>query len=222
MFTGIIEEVGKIRQILISQTGKITIAAKKIIEKLSIGDSVACNGTCLTVTAKAQNSFQADISRETIERTTFKYLKTGAYINLETPLTVQKFINGHIISGHIDTVGQITGINSSQMRDFREMTFSFQDDCNHLIIDKGSVSIDGISLTTIVSKMNTFSIAVIPQTLKDTNLGFKKKGDYVNLEFDIIGKYVEQIHDYKTTENNKSIGNKTSPLSIDFLKKAGF
>lgn len=216
MFTGIIEEIGIVKSV---KSKVITIEANKIFEDLKLGDSVSVNGTCLTV-ASFENKifpkiFNADITLETLSRTNLGELKSGFKVNLERALTLNGRLGGHIVSGHIDGVGIIKNI--SKNCDDIKLTIEVSSNLMKYIIEKGSVAVDGISLTVAEVNKNNFSVAIIPHTLKETILYYKKTGDTVNIENDIIGKYVEKLLSFNNINNDKN-----SNINMEFLIKNGF
>ena len=220
MFTGIIEEMGIVKSI---KSKVITIEANKIFDDLKLGDSVAVNGTCLTVSSFSNKIFNADITSETLSRTNLGDLKSGFKVNLERALTLNGRLGGHIVSGHIDGVGIIKNI-SKKSEDI-ELVIEVPTNLMKYIIEKGSVAVDGISLTVakVDNNKNNFSVAIIPHTLKETVLYYKKAGDKVNIENDIIGKYVERLlsfNDFNNEINNKK--NNNSNINMEFLIKNGF
>ncbi len=188
MFTGIVEELGKISLITNSS---LKVSCRKILDGTSIGDSISVNGICLTVTEIENESISFDLSPETVQRTSLKLLKRGDWVNLERALKFDGRLGGHILLGHVDTVTKISGIK----REKRSFIFTFKipPRYNHLLIEKGSIGIEGISLTVARILPDSFSVYIIPHTFENTNLKFKKVGNFVNLEFDVIGKYVERI-----------------------------
>jgi len=154
--------------------------------------SIAVNGVCLTVVSfLGLRIFSADISRETIERTTFKYLKHSSEVNIELPITIETFLSGHIVQGHIDTIAEVNYLKKEVGNTILEV--KFPDKYSKYMVEKGSIAVDGVSLTAFDVKKNIFKAAIISQTLGSTSIGGYKKGDKVNLEFDIIGKYVERM-----------------------------
>ncbi|SNR59862.1 riboflavin synthase [Desulfurobacterium atlanticum] len=192
MFTGIVEETGKIKQILRQgKNSSLTVKCKKVIEETKKGDSIAVNGICLTVTEIERDSLSFDVSFETIEKSGFRYLRAGDIVNLERALKLSDRLGGHILQGHVDTITKITSIK--RVGDSFLFSFKTPSKFGHLIVEKGSIGIDGISLTIASISESSFSVAVIPTTFEETNLKFKKPGDVVNIEFDIIGKYVEKM-----------------------------
>ena len=207
MFTGIIEEIGTVRAI---SSDKITIDCSTVLQNTKLGDSIAVNGVCLTVTNLTAKNFTADISPETLKITSLSDLKTGSNVNLERALTLSSRLGGHIVTGHIDTVGNITKI--SKLNDFYEFTINFNKAFNKYVVKKGSITIDGISLTVADCGDNFVTIAVIPHTCNMTILNSLKSGDNVNIEFDILAKYVEK--NLLSSNNNN--------ITIDFLEQNGF
>lgn len=215
MFTGIIEEVGTVKSI---QKGSVSsfirINANAVLNGTHIGDSIAVNGVCLTVTDLTGNSFQADVMNETLSRSSLGLLKNGSPVNLERAMSAQGRFGGHIVSGHIDG----TGIISSVEQDGIALWYTINTDSGILryIVEKGSIAIDGISLTIAKVTDNDFSVSIIPHTAAQTVLSSKKTGDTVNLENDIIGKYVEKFLNPDEKKSEKS------RITMDFLAKNGF
>lgn len=210
MFTGIIEEVGKIKNIQGGTNYKLTIAASKILEDIHLGDSIAVNGICLTAISWDNGSFTVDVMRETLERTSLHRLRAGSFVNLERALAANGRFGGHIVSGHIDGTGEIINIR----RDANAVWYKIKtsEKIMEFIIEKGSIAIDGISLTVAKVDRSAFYVSVIPHTLENTILLSKKPGDIVNLENDIVGKYIKSFTDK----------NSNSPLCESFLKSNGF
>ena len=196
MFTGIVEETGFIKSF---DGHKLIVECSKVLENTQIGDSIAINGCCQTVVAMNATSFSADVSAETLKIT--KGFKTGEYVNLERALLPQTRMGGHIVQGHIDGTGKYLG----------DMTFEVPKELDKYIVYKGSITVNGVSLTVSKNKNNTFSVAIIPHTLENTNLKYLKIGDLVNIETDILGRYVEK---FLSTKNNN--------ITEDFLKENGF
>ena len=220
MFTGIIEEMGIVKSI---KSKVITIEANKIFDDLKLGDSVAGNGTCLTVSSFSNKIFNADITSETLSRTNLGDLKSGFKVNLERALTLNGRLGGHIVSGHIDGVGIVKNI-SKKSEDI-ELVIEVPTNLMKYIIEKGSVAVDGISLTIakVDNNKNNFSVAIIPHTFKETVLYYKKAGDKVNIENDIIGKYVERLLSFNDFNfNNETNNKKNSNINMEFLIKNGF
>ena len=192
MFTGIVEEMGIVRQIQKGRASAVlTISAKKVLEAAHIGASIADNGICLTVTSLGSDSFTAAVMHETLRRTSFSKLGPGSRVNLERAMAADGRFGGHIVAGHVDGVGIIT----QTRRDDNAVWYTFRAEPHVMryIVEKGSITIDGISLTVAEVGEQTFSISAIPHTVSVTALQDRRKGDSVNLETDIIGKYVEKL-----------------------------
>ena len=192
MFTGIIEAVGEIAGV--DDTGEfrtIRVGVSGSIDELAVGDSIAVNGVCLTVRAFASRTFAADLSRETLDRTSLQNLHTGALVNLERPMRADGRFGGHIVQGHVDGVGRIRSFD--RVGDSWNLAVEFPETALRYIVEKGSISIDGISLTVAAIKASVLEVAIIPHTFENTNLRHAKTGDSVNLEFDLIAKYVERM-----------------------------
>lgn len=192
MFTGIIEEIGKVTQIHKGTLSAILqIQAQIVLEQLKIGDSVAVNGVCLTVTSISSHSFTADVMHETLNRSSLSDLSCGSFVNLERAMPANGRFDGHIVAGHVDDIGKIIQIK----RDDNAVWYTIQakPSIMHYIVEKGSIAIDGISLTVASLSADSFCVSIIPHTTKVTTLGMRKIGDTVNLENDIIGKYVEKF-----------------------------
>ncbi|ADG71609.1 riboflavin synthase [Brachyspira murdochii] len=217
MFTGIVEEIGIVKSV---QSKVITIEASKIFDDLHLGDSVAVNGTCLTVSSFDNKIFNADVTQETLNRTNLGSLKNGSRVNLERAMTLSGRFGGHIVSGHIDGVGSIKSMKKDDNAII--LTIEVPRQLMKYIVEKGSVAVDGISLTVASLTDNTFSIAVIPHTLKETVLYYKKEGDKVNIENDVIGKYVERLLTFKEDDKENSNDSKKSNITMEFLLKNGF
>ncbi|GAA0693635.1 MULTISPECIES: riboflavin synthase [Clostridium] len=210
MFTGIIEEIGTVKSVVKSLHSSIlTIEGKIIFNDLHIGDSVSVNGVCLTVTGFSSNTFTADVMNETLFRSSLGNLKSGSCVNLERALKVNSRLGGHIVSGHIDGTGVISRIQKDDNSTL--YTIKTSPKLMNYIIEKGSIAIDGISLTVSKLSLNDFTVGVIPHTSKETILSQKSVGDTVNLENDIIGKYIEKL-----------ITIDKSNITKDFLIKFGY
>ena len=204
MFTGIVEEIGTLKRITWgAHSAALTIQAKQVLAGTKVGDSIAVNGICLTVTNLDTSGFTADVMHETLNRTSLKMLKPGSSVNLERAMAADGRFGGHIVSGHIDGTGKITEIKEDSLAIW--YTIEASPEILRYIVEKGSVAIDGISLTVAKVTQTTFSVSTIPHTRKITTLGERKKGDMVNLENDIVGKYVEkftnEIKPYETAIN---------------------
>ena len=204
MFTGLVEEKGILREKNPTGNGfQFTIEANKIMTDLKIGSSVAVNGCCLTVVKIEGNTFAVDTIEETLNKTNLGVLKQGMKVNLERPLTAEARLGGHFVLGHIDTVGKIEDIK--ELSNSHWMTISFPEKFKHYLIYVGSVAIDGVSMTVAELKDNIFSVGIIPHTWNETIFADKKIGDTVNLEFDVLGKYVEKIMDGKNPSDFQSL-----------------
>ena len=192
MFTGIIEEVGQIAAV--DDTGEfrtLRVRAGHILEGITAGASIAVNGVCLTVRTFTPDSFTAELSRETLDRTSLTHLRAGATVNLERPMRADGRFGGHIVQGHVDGAGRIREF--SRNGDAWTLKIEVPQQALRYIVEKGSIAVDGISLTVAAMKPPVFEIAIIPHTFENTNLKHARAGDAVNLEFDIIAKYVERM-----------------------------
>lgn len=215
MFTGIIEEIGEMVRVEASSTsGKIELKADKVLEDTKIGDSIAVNGVCLTVIELKGDGFVADVMPETLKRSNLGQLSPGSRVNLERAMAMNGRFGGHIVSGHIDGTGAIEKVWREQNAVW--YTVHTPKELMRYIVEKGSIAIDGTSLTVAKVTEESFSVSIIPHTLGETILGEKKAGDAVNLENDIIGKYVERLMQPK--EQEKSGGG----ITKDFLLRVGF
>jgi riboflavin synthase len=188
LFTGIIEEVGTVGEL---GYNKLTIRAAKVMEDQKMGDSIAVNGTCLTVVAHDSTTFTVDLSPETLNRTSLGSLEQNHKVNLERPLAVSDRLGGHIVQGHIDATGRIT--SSRTEGNSQILRVRFPERMRPYIVEKGFIAVDGISLTVVQKGTSTFTLSVIPFTLENTNLQEKGVGERVNLEIDVIAKYVESL-----------------------------
>lgn len=220
MFTGIIEEVGTVARIEKNgATGKLAITAKVVLEGTKLGDSIAVNGVCLTVTSMKGGVFTADVMGETFRRSSLGSLQVGSVVNLERAMAADGRFGGHIVSGHIDGMGKIISIEPEGTAVW--YTLSAPPEILYGIVEKGSIAIDGISLTVAKITDSDFSVSIIPHTGGNTILSQKKVGDKVNLENDVIGKYVqkfmEPISNFGIQDKQKE-----SKITEDFLRKYGF
>ncbi|MEE0777069.1 MAG: riboflavin synthase [Bacillota bacterium] len=214
MFTGIIEEKGILKSIV--QRGEsafLDIQCKTVLERTKLGDSIAVNGVCLTVTHLEFDSFTADVMAETLHRTSLGELKKGSPVNLERALRLGDRLGGHMVSGHVDGIGTIVKLEQQGIAIV--MTIAAEESVTDGIIEKGSITIDGISLTVVFVKKDCFAVSLIPHTMQETNLSYKKPGNTVNLETDMIGKYVKKI----ITSQSRETG---SQITMDLLAKNGF
>lgn len=218
MFTGIIEETGTIRKVISgSISGSIEIQASKVLEGTNIGDSIAVNGVCLTVTSIRGGSFTADVMAETLRRTNLGSLKAGSAVNLERAMAADGRFGGHIVSGHIDGTGTVETITPEGNAVWVSITCATG--ILRLIVEKGSICIDGISLTVAYVDDTRFKVSIIPHTGEQTTLLKRKPGDHVNLENDVVGKYVEKLLTPYTKAGEPESG---SGITLDFLSKYGF
>jgi riboflavin synthase len=219
MFTGIIEGLGTIREIRPEGQGKrMTVDADFLLERTRIGDSICVSGACLTVVLIDNKRFTADVSPETLEKTTFKHARIGDRVNLERALRFSDRIDGHLVSGHIDGTGTV--MLNQNMGNAIIVSFKVPEFISNYMIQKGSVAVDGISLTVNHCGKESFDVSIIPHTAKLTTIGFKKAGDLVNIETDMIGKYVERfVGGKRRDEKKKGTGNS---LDMEFLAKSGF
>lgn len=193
MFTGLVEELGIIKSIEWHASGaRFTIQALIVLEDAKIGDSLSVNGCCLTIVNKQTNQWICDVVQETLNRTNLKHLKVGDLINLERAIRYQDRLGGHLVQGHIDETGKIIS-KQSQLDGSWWVTVSASPDILRYLVFKGSVAVDGVSLTIAELKEDAFSFAMIPHTAHVTTLGFKQNGDAVNLEVDLMAKYIERL-----------------------------
>ena len=212
MFTGIIEEIGKIKNITAgTNSGSVCISASTILNDLNIGDSICVNGVCLTVNSYNNNSFIADIMMSTIRATNFSEMKIGDKVNLERAMSLNKRFGGHIVAGHVDITGIIKEIKKEENATW--ITIKVNEQFMKHVLNKGSICIDGVSLTVGRINVDNFSVSIIPHTKEKTILLNKKVNEKVNLEGDIIGKYVNNF--LKMEKNNKTI-------DMNFLMSNGF
>ena len=215
MFTGLVEETGNVAGVRrTSKSLLLSIAADKVLETLRIGDSVAVNGACLTVVALQGKTFTADVMPETVDQTTFKQIQAGALVNLERPLAYGGRLEGHLVSGHIDAIGVISEYKAD------DIAWRYRIDCApavlRYVVAKGSIAIDGISLTVVDTDEKSFSVSIIPHTAKNTTLGKKRAGDQVNLETDLLARYIEKLLPAKPLPQEKAA------LTLAALQQNGF
>ena len=206
MFTGIVEEVGRVTP---AQSGKLVISASGVLRGIELGGSIAVNGVCLTITSFSTSSFSVDIMLETLERTNLGLLSAGDEVNLERPLTLEKPLGGHLVQGHIDDTGRVTSITWEG----EAMLFRFEapPEVMRYVVEKGFIAVDGISLTVVAKDASSFQVSVVDFTRKHTTLGSRRVGNLVNLEVDIIAKYVEQLSQPRR-----------SGITASFLQEHGF
>lgn len=215
MFTGIIEEIGKIQGIQHgSQSAVLSIQCKKVLEGTQVGDSIAVNGVCLTVTELGKDGYHADVMAETLRRSSLGALRSGSRVNLERAMAADGRFGGHIVAGHIDGTGKIEEIKRDETAVWYRI--SAEPEVLRYIVEKGSITIDGISLTVAAVSENDFQVSIIPHTQANTILADRVVGDIVNLETDIIGKYVEKLLTGSKPEDKKS------KITMEFLMENGF
>ena len=215
MFTGIIEETGTIQKIEKGAlSAKITVQCKKVLEGTKTGDSIAVNGICLTVTSLSRDSFTADVMAETLRRSSLSEAAAHTAVNLERAMAADGRFGGHIVSGHIDGTGRISHIQQEEIAVW--YTISAAPGLLRYIVEKGSIALDGISLTVAAVTPQDFQVSVIPHTRQETSLSAKKAGSLLNIECDIVGKYIEKFLSPQET------GSPQSSLTESFLKEHGF
>jgi riboflavin synthase len=215
MFTGIIEAIGTVRE-FVRRTGgaRTSIAAGPLVEGLRAGDSIAVDGACLTATAITGDGFTCDLSDETLRRTTLGSLRAGSRVNLERPLRLGDRLGGHLVAGHVDAVGEI--VSRTPEGDGEFWRFRFPREWAPLLVMKGSIAVDGISLTVADLTRDTFGAALIPHTLRHTTLGSKRAGDPVNLEADLLAKHVARLLAGRSDLTGQG------GLTLAFLEEHGF
>ena len=206
MFTGIVEEVGNVTSV---EPGHLVIAARQVLQGMEPGQSVAVNGVCLTVTDCNANSFLVDIMPETLKRTNLGLLSAGDGVNLERPLALGGRLGGHLVQGHVDATGKVMSI----IWDDRTMLVRFESppEVMRYVVEKGFIAVDGVSLTVVARDVSSFQVSIVDYTQKHTTLGSSRVGDLVNLEVDIIAKYVEQLS-----------AARSPGITVDFLQEHGF
>lgn len=224
MFTGIVEELGALRTVRKgSKSAFLEVGAARVLEDVKVGDSIAVNGVCLTVTDFSRDRFTADVMSETLNRTNLGRLRPGDKVNLERAVRLSDRLGGHLVSGHIDGVGTITGQETVDIAVVTEI--EAPPEVLKYVLPKGSIAIDGISLTVVEVTAQGFAVSLIPHTAKLTTLGFKRVGDQVNLEGDIIGKYVERLLSFGVTPGSPGQGQPGSArtgIGLNFLIENGF
>ena len=206
MFTGIVEEVGRVTS---AQPGRFIISASQVLQGTEVGGSIAINGACLTVTSLDTNSFSVDIMLETLKRTNLGLLSVGDEVNLERPLALGGRLGGHLVQGHVDSTARVASVRW----DGEAMLIRFEapPEVMYYVVEKGFIAIDGVSLTVVTKDASSFQVSVVDYTREHTTLGSWRAGDLVNLEVDIIAKYVEQLSQPRTTG-----------ITVDFLQEHGF
>ena len=216
MFTGIVEEIGEIKGIKRGEKSSVLVVkANKVLDKSKLGDSICTNGVCLTVTNINRDTFEADVMAETLRKSNLGNLSIGSKVNLERALSLETRLGGHIVSGHIDGIGEVISLVKEDNATW--VSVKAEPELLKYIVYKGSIAIDGISLTVAYVDNEIFKVSIIPHTGEETILLKKKCGDTVNLECDVIGKYVEKLLRLPKKEESK----KTS-ISESFLRENGF
>ncbi len=213
MFTGLVEEVGRIGEIKRSgQAMVLKVFCQKVLEGTQLGDSIAVNGICLTATQLGENYFLADVMSETVKRTHLGQIQPGTYVNLERAVAAGQRMGGHFVQGHVDATGVL--VERTPYENATLFRFRVPPELTHFMIEKGSIAVNGISLTLVDVGRDFFTVSIIPHTLKQTQLQYAKPGDVVNLECDMIAKYLAKW--------NKAEPLQSSSLTISKLKEAGF
>ena len=188
MFTGIVEEIGRVISV---QYGQLTIEAGAVLQGLDIGGSISVNGVCLTVTKFGAKSFFVDVMAETLKRSNLEFLSSGDNVNLERPLILGGPLGGHLVQGHVDATGKLSSVRIDGKASL--ISFEAPDEVMRYVVDKGFIAVDGISLTVVSRDSNSFQVSVVEHTRRNTTLADRRVGSPVNLEVDIIAKYVEQL-----------------------------
>ena len=216
MFTGIIEETGTVRAITTQSAGTaLCIAADKVTEGTAVGDSIAVNGVCLTVTSLSGKQFTADVMPETVRRTSLAQLRPGARVNLERAMTPSGRLGGHIVSGHVDACGRVASIVRDGIAN--RVTVELDPSLLKYIAEKGSVTLDGVSLTVVAVDSRSFAVSLIPQTRAVTTLGELRPGSAINVEVDVLARYTERLLAASAPQEEKKSG-----LSLEWLAQHGF
>ena len=217
MFTGIIEETGTVRSITSRSAGTaICIHAEKVLEGTAVGDSIAVNGVCLTVTSLSDGAFTADVMPETVRLTSLARLFPGAKVNLERAMSPSGRLGGHIVSGHVDGCGRVDAIVPDGIA--KRVTISLEAPLLKYIARKGSVTLDGVSLTVVAADDRSFAVSLIPQTRSATTLGELRTGSIVNVEVDLLARYIERL----LTAGSPQKEEKKGGLSLEWLQENGF
>jgi riboflavin synthase len=205
MFTGIIEEVGIVKSV---RLGRLTVSATKVLQGMELGDSLAINGACLTISAFDANSFSVDIMPETLRRTNLGLLRPGSGVNLERPLVIGGRLGGHLVQGHVDATGRVLSLVPEAGAVIAR--YAAPQEVMRYVVEKGFIAVDGASLTVINCDTTSFSVSLVTYTLEHTILGSKRPGDLVNLEVDIMAKYLEKLKERRGS------------ITLDFLVEQGF
>ena len=218
VFTGLIEEVATLKSVTKTSAGAVASVCSKLAKDLKIGDSVALNGVCSTVVRTGSDTFDVEYSNKTLEVTGMSKIKAGTKLNLERPLRLSDRLDGHIVTGHTDGVTEILEIKNDGFS--FKFTIKLPQEYKCQVVKKGSIAINGISLTVAECFEDRFVLEIIPHTMKNTNLGKLKPGDFVNFETDITGKYIEKILCLKDNDNRKN--NNKQAVDMNFLAEKGF
>lgn len=214
MFTGIVEETGVVKSIRTTgQAMRIHISCQQVLENTNLGDSISVNGVCLTADEMDQQSFTADVMPETYRRTNLKNLKSGSEVNLERAVPVVGRLGGHIVSGHVDVVGKLSGIRKEANAIWLEIQVPRE--WTRYVVEKGSVALDGVSLTVASVSEDWFAVSMIPHTVEETTLAHRQAGDEINIECDVIAKYVEKLLCYRDE-------NQQQKMTLEWLQKNDF
>lgn len=215
MFTGLIEEIGRVKAISKGERASVlTISASKVLSDVKLGDSISTNGVCLTVVSFTKDTFTADVMPETMKRSNLDRLKMGDAVNLERALRLGDRLGGHLVSGHIDGMGELKSIYEDENAIW--LTIEAAPMMMQYVIEKGSVALDGISLTVAATTLSEFKVSIIPHTKTVTTLHTKKVGDWINVECDMLGKYIARAEQFKVmAEDHKK-------LNLEFLRENGF
>lgn len=214
MFTGIVEEIGQLTAVKKkTESMQLIIKGSKVLQGINIGDSIAVNGICLTVTSYTADTFTVDVMPETYRRTTLYLQSVGSMVNLERALTLETRLGGHLVSGHVDGIGSIYSIKAEE--NALLVRIKTEPDILYYLVPKGSITIEGISLTVVAVDESSFTVSLIPHTAKETTLGYKKNSDKVNLEVDIIARYLAKFVKFSPSDSSGS-------LTKEFLLENGF
>lgn len=221
MFTGIVEEIGRVKSILRKNGSyEITIECEKVLAGTKLGDSIATNGICLTATEIGSNFFKADVMPESVRNTSISEIKAKDTVNLERAMPVGGRFDGHIVQGHIDGVGKIANIIESGGN--VEYLIEADSEIISQVVYKGSIALDGISLTVSGVEEKTFKVSIIPTTIRETALSSKCKGSLVNIETDIVGRYIRKFLEPLSPSLNTGSNKEESKISLEFLAENGF
>lgn len=221
MFTGLVEEVGRVARAVRTAEGmRLSVAAKAVLEDLCAGDSIAVNGVCLTATAVESGAFQADVVQETLSRSTLAELRTGSEVNLERAMAANGRFGGHMVAGHVDGRGTVLHVRADGMA--VNLTIQVDRGIARYIVEKGSVALDGVSLTVASVEDESFSVSVIPHTASRTTLADIRPGRKLNVEVDLIGKYVERLLSFRPSGPGRPDDNLDGALRVDRLREMGF